>query len=407
MRLVLKIALRYLRSKKAHNAVNIISSISTCGVVVTTAALICVLSVFNGFKGLIMGRLAMLDPEIAISVSHGKAIADADSVVRVAQGVEGVAVAMPVIEDNALAIFSDYQMPVRLRGVPDGYNRLNGLDSVIVDGEFKLHDQVSRYAVLGAGPAIKLHARPGFLRMVQLYAPQRQGRVNMANPMDAFRNDSVFVSGVFQMQQNGYDADLIYVPIELTRDIFDYTTEATRVELKLNPGANADAVMQQLTAALGPAYTVQNRLMQEATAYRLVNVEKWVTFLLLAFIMIIATFNVISTLSLLIIEKDDSIRTLSNLGATDKQITQVFVAEGWLIALFGAVAGVAVGLVLCLCQQQFGWLKMQGDESLLVVRAYPVQVELTDVLVVFVLTAFIGLLTSVVTSLTMRRRLRR
>ncbi len=407
MRLVLKIALRYLRSKKAHNAVNIISTISTCGVVVTTAALICVLSVFNGFKGLIMGRLAMLDPEIAISVSHGKAIADADSVVRVAQGVDGVAVALPVVEDNALAIFADYQMPVRLRGVPDGYNRLNGLDSVIVDGEFKLHDQVSRYAVLGAGPAIKLHARPGFLRMVQLYAPQRQGRVNMANPMDAFRNDSVFVSGVFQMQQNGYDADLIYVPIELARDVFDYTTEATRVELKLGPGADGDAVMQQLTDALGPAYTVQNRLMQEATAYRLVNVEKWVTFLLLAFIMIIATFNVISTLSLLIIEKDDSIRTLSNLGATDKQITQVFVAEGWLIALFGAVAGVALGLVLCLCQQQFGWLKMQGDESLLVVSAYPVQVEWTDVLVVFALAAFIGLLTSVVTSLTMRRRLRR
>ena len=375
--------------------------------VVTTAALICVLSVFNGFKGLIMGRLAMLDPEIAISVSHGKAIADADSVVRVAQGVDGVAVALPVVEDNALAIFADYQMPVRLRGVPDGYNRLNGLDSVIVDGEFKLHDQVSRYAVLGAGPAIKLHARPGFLRMVQLYAPQRQGRVNMANPMDAFRNDSVFVSGVFQMQQNGYDADLIYVPIELARDVFDYTTEATRVELKLGPGADGDAVMQQLTDALGPAYTVQNRLMQEATAYRLVNVEKWVTFLLLAFIMIIATFNVISTLSLLIIEKDDSIRTLSNLGATDKQITQVFVAEGWLIALFGAVAGVALGLVLCLCQQQFGWLKMQGDESLLVVSAYPVQVEWTDVLVVFALAAFIGLLTSVVTSLTMRRRLRR
>ena len=407
MRLVLKIALRYLRSKKAHNAVNIISTISTCGVVVTTAALICVLSVFNGFKGLIMGRLAMLDPEIAISVSHGKAIADADSVVRVAQGVDGVAVALPVVEDNALAIFADYQMPVRLRGVPDGYNRLNGLDSVIVGGEFKLHDQVSRYAVLGAGPAIKLHARPGFLRMVQLYAPQRQGRVNMANPMDAFRNDSVFVSGVFQMQQNGYDADLIYVPIELARDVFDYTTEATRVELKLGPGADGDAVMQQLTDALGPAYTVQNRLMQEATAYRLVNVEKWVTFLLLAFIMIIATFNVISTLSLLIIEKDDSIRTLSNLGATDKQITQVFVAEGWLIALFGAVAGVALGLVLCLCQQQFGWLKMQGDESLLVVSAYPVQVEWTDVLVVFALAAFIGLLTSVVTSLTMRRWLRR
>ena len=407
MKLVLKIALRYLRSKKAHNAVNIISIISTSGVVVTTAALICVLSVFNGFKGLIMGRLAMLDPEIAVGVSYGKAMADADSVVSVAEKIDGVAAALPVIEDNALAIFADYQMPVRLRGVPDGYDRINGLDSVMVEGDFKLHDQVSRYAVLGAGPAIKLHARAGFLRMLQLYAPQRQGQVNMANPMDAFRNDSVFVSGVFQMQQNGYDADLIYVPIDLARDLFDYTTEATRVEIKLAPGASEQTVMQQLTAQLGPSYTVQNRLMQQATAYRLVNVEKWVTFLLLAFIMIIATFNVISTLSLLIIEKDESIRTLSNLGATDKQITQIFVAEGWLIALIGAVTGVVLGLALCLCQQQFGWIKMQGDASLMVVHAYPVQVELTDVLVVFALAAFIGLITSLVTSLTMRRRLRR
>ncbi len=406
MKLAIKIAMRYLRSKKAHNAVNIISIISTCGVVVTTAALICVLSVFNGFKGLIMGRLAMLDPEIAISATQGKAMADADSVIAVAQSVKGVRQAVPVVEDNALAIFADYQMPVRLRGVPDGYDRINGIDSVMVDGEFKLRDEVSRYGVIGVGPALKLHARPGLLRMVQLYAPQRQGSVNMANPMDAFRNDSVFVSGVFQMQQNGYDADLIYVPIDLARELFDYTSEATRIELSLDSTASEAAVMQQLEQCLGPAYMVQNRLMQQATAYRLVNVEKWVTFLLLAFIMIIATFNVISTLSLLIIEKDESIRTFRSLGATNKLITQIFVAEGWLIALVGAVSGVALGLALCLCQQQFGWLKMQGDESLMVVRAYPVQVEWTDVAVVFALVAAIGLLTSLVTSLTMRRRLR-
>ena len=406
MKLAIKIAMRYLRSKKAHNAVNIISIISTCGVVVTTAALICVLSVFNGFKGLIMGRLAMLDPEIAISATQGKAMADADSVIAVAQSVKGVRQAVPVVEDNALAIFADYQMPVRLRGVPDGYDRINGIDSVMVDGEFKLRDEVSRYGVIGVGPALKLHARPGLLRMVQLYAPQRQGSVNMANPMDAFRNDSVFVSGVFQMQQNGYDADLIYVPIDLARELFDYTSVATRLELSLDSTARGAEVMQQLEQCLGPAYMVQNRLMQQATAYRLVNVEKWVTFLLLAFIMIIATFNVISTLSLLIIEKDESIRTFRSLGATNKLITQIFVAEGWLIALVGAVSGVALGLALCLCQQQFGWLKMQGDESLMVVRAYPVQVEWTDVAVVFALVAAIGLLTSLVTSLTMRRRLR-
>ena len=405
MNLETKIALRYLKSKKTHNAVNIISIISVLGVVVATAALVCVLSVFNGFHGLIESKLSKLDPEIAIQPAVGKVMPDGDSVVRVVRRIPGVQQAMPVVVDNALAIFADFQMPVRLKGVPDDYNKMTAIDSIIVEGDFQLRDQVSRYAVLGAGPAMTLNARPGYLRELQLHAPQRQGAVNINDPMNAFTNDSVFVAGVFQVQQKSYDQDLIYVPIDLARELFDYDTQATQVELKLAPGAHERQVMQQASQALGPGYTVKNRLMQQASSFKMVNMEKWITFLLLAFILVIATFNVISTLSLLIIEKDESIRTLRSLGATNKQITRIFVIEGWLIALLGAVAGVILGLALCLCQQQYGWLKLSSSTDAVIVQAYPVQVMWSDVLVVFLLVAAVGLLTSLVTSLTMRRRL--
>lgn len=407
MSLSFNIALRYLRAKKGHTAVNIISIISVLGVVVTTAALICVLSVFNGFHDLIKEKLSTVDPDIAITATMGKTIADADSVVRVAQAIPGVEMAMPVVEDNALAIFADYSMPLRLKGVPKDYNRLTGIDSVIVEGDFLLEDEVSRYAVLGVGPAVSLNARAGSLRMLQLYAPQRRGQVDLNDPMNAFTEDSVFVAGIFMVQQKDFDNDMIFAPIDLARELFDYTTEATQVELKLARGASEQAVMDQLNAQLGESYTVKNRMMQQDASFRLVNMEKWITFLLLAFILVIATFNVISTLSLLIIEKDESIRTFRSLGATDKQITRIFVTEGWLIALVGAVAGVALGLVLCLCQQQFGWLKLSTRPDAVIVNAYPVVVIWTDVLVVFMLVAAVGLVTSLVTSLMMRRRLNR
>ena len=406
MTLPLKIAWRYLVSKKGHQAVNIISIVAVCGVVVSTAALICVLSVFNGFRGLIMGRLAMLDPEIAITATMGKTINDGDSVIDVVSAIPGVERAVPVVVDQALAIYAQMQMPVRLKGVPDDYDTMNDMDSVIVDGEWKLRDQVSRYAVIGAGPAVRLMVRPGFLGMVNLYAPQRQGKVNIANPMGAFRHDSLFVSAIFQLQQNSYDADLIYVPLDMAKELFDYETEATQIEVKLAPGANEQQVMNGISKALGNGYQVKNRLMQQREAYRLVNIEKWMAFLLLAFILVIATFNVISTLSLLIIEKDESIATLRALGANDRQISRIFVLQGWLITLVGAITGVVIGLILCLCQQQFGWLRLSGDPANMIISAYPVEVQWTDVFFTLALVAAVGLLTSMVTALIMRRRLR-
>jgi ABC-type lipoprotein release transport system permease subunit len=406
MSLPLRIAWRYLMSKKGHQAVNVISIVAVCGIVVATAALICVLSVFNGFRGLIMGKLAMLDPEVAITATMGKTINNADSIIDAVSGIPGVERAVPVIEDQALAMYAQLQMPVRLKGVPDDYNTMNQIDSVIVDGQWKLRDQVSRYAVAGAGPAVRLCVRPDFIGMVRLYAPQRQGHVNIANPMGAFRQDSLFVSGIFQLQQNNYDADLIYVPLDMARDLFDYETEATQVEVKLAAGANEQQAMRAITQALGDGYLVKNRLMQQSEAYRLVNIEKWMAFLLLAFILIIATFNVISTLSLLIIEKDDSIATLRALGANDRQISRIFVLQGWLITLVGAITGVVIGLILCLCQQRFGWLYLSGDPANMIIDAYPVEVQWTDVLVTLALVAAVGLLTSMVTALIMRRRLR-
>ena len=402
----LHIALRYLRSKKSHSAVNIISIVSVCGVIVATAAIVCVLSVFNGFSKLIHSKLSMLDADIAITATLGKTIADADSVAAVARGVAGVEMALPVVEDNALAMFFNYQMPVTLKGVPNGYDSLTNIRGTIIDGKYLLDDGISQYSVIAIGPALSLNVRPDYLKMVSLYTPRRRGNINLANPATALRSDSVFVSGVFQIEQNKYDRNTMFVSIEMARRLFDYTTQATAVELRLAPGANEPAVMSALTDALGEQYVVKNRLMQQAEAFRMVNIEKWVTFLLLGFILVIATFNVIGALSLLIIEKTDSIDTFRNLGASNKLISRIFVMEGWVISFTGTVLGIALGLLLCLLQEHFGLIEMQGNAATLIITAYPVAVQWTDVLVVLALSVAVGALTSLVTKLIMRRKLR-
>lgn len=406
MNLPLHIAMRYLRSKKSHSAVNIISIVSVCGVIVATAAIVCVLSVFNGFGKLIESKLSVLDPDVAITSTAGKVIADGDSVVQVAMSVPGVQLALPTVEDQALAMFFNYQMPVRVKGVPENYDSLTSIRKAILDGHYMLTDGISEYTVMGVGPALTLNVRPDYLKMVSLYAPRRRGNINLSNPATAFRADSVFAAAVFQIEQKKYDNDLMYVSIGLARRLFDYDTQATSVELRLQPNANEADVMKALRERLGSGYEVKNRLMQQADAFKMINIEKWVTFLLLAFILVIATFNVIGALSLLIIEKNDGIVTLRNLGATDKQITKIFVLEGWLISLTGAVVGVIVGLLLCTLQEQFGLITMHGNTATLIVNAYPVAVQLTDVIVVLALTGVIGTFTSLVTTLIMRRILR-
>ena len=401
----LKIALRYLKSKKTHNAVNIISIVAMCGVVVTTAAMVCVLSVFNGFSSLIGSKLAKLDPPIMVNAASGKAISNADSLVAAIASIDGVEMALPTISDHALAVYDGMQMPVLVKGVPDGYEHLTGINDVIIDGNYTLDSGSLHHAVLSVGVALQLRARPGFVEGVRILAPKRIGNINLANPAGAFRADTMQIAGVYQVEQSDYDRDMIYVPIEAARFLFNYPTEATSIEISPSQGADEAHVMDAISSIIGDGYTVKDRLMQQAYAYRMVNIEKWVTFLLLGFIMVIATFNVIGTLSLLIIEKDASITTFRNMGATNKQITRIFITEGWLISLVGAVAGIAIGLLLCWLQQTFGLIELQGATELLVVKQYPVEVQMTDLVVVFAAVAVVGLLTSMATSIVMRRKL--
>ena len=385
---------------------NIISLISVCGVVVATAALVCVLSVFNGFSQLVGSKLAVLDPDLTITAASGKAIDHADAVVQKVNEIGGVECALPVIEDNALASVMSRQLPVRLKGVPHNYGNVVTIDSAIIDGEVMFGNEYVQYAVLGVVPAITLDMRPGFADMIYLYAPQRTGRVNVANPATAFRTDSVMVAGVFQIEQEKYDRDVIFVSIDLARRIFKYPHKATSIEVRLAPDAKEHAVMSAISEALCAKFVVRNRLMLEDEAFRMINIEKWVSFLLLAFILVIATFNVIGALSLLIIEKQDSIGIFRSLGATNKQIRSIFIMEGWVISLSGAVLGVVLGLVLCSLQEHFGLITMQSNSALLLVDAYPVVVVWSDILIVFALVAAVGLFTSMVTSLIMRRLLR-
>lgn len=407
-RFPLKVALRYLVSKKSHTAVSVISAISVCAVAVTALAMICVLSVFNGFSGIVNDKLSLIDPDIRIMAAKGKVVANADSMLAVVRSVEGVELATPTITENALAVYADNQVPVVLKGVTEDYDKLTDIASTVKgDGSFLLSADGRPLSVLSVGAAVALQAHPGFYRNLELYAPKRLGTVNVANPLSSFRFRSTFVSGVFEVGQAEYDTNLIFVPLDVARELYSYDKQATAIEIKMAAGYSESRLMSQLGERLGKDYVVENRLMQHSESLKMINVEKWITFLLLAFILIIASFNIISSLAILIIEKNESIATLRSLGADSHTITRIFVIQGWLISLSGALAGIVLGVILCLIQQHFGLIKMSADAHSLIIDTYPVIVEGTDVLSVLVAVAVVGFLTSLATAVAMRKYLRR
>lgn len=406
MGIVLKTALRYLKAKKTHSAVNIISLISVCGVVITTAAIICVLSVYNGFSELLLEKTSQIDPEIEISAQKGKTINNADSLLSIVKNINGVETALATITDQALAVYHNRQMPITLKGIPDNYNNFCNLNNAILYGDFTLQDSLNRYAILSIGAAGHLQSGAGFFDYLNIYAPKRTGRVNLANPSGAFKTDSLYVSAIFQTQQYTYDQNFIFVPIEVTKKLFDYDTQATSIEVKLRNGSNEADIMKEIQHALGNQFSVKNRIMQQASSFKMINMEKWVTFLLLSFILVISAFNVISSLSLLIIEKSDNIRTFKYLGATNRQVANIFISEGILITLSGAALGIITGVILCLIQQQFGIIKLSAEAGTVIVDSYPVKLIWSDVIIVFGMVSVVGLITSLFTALLMRSKLR-
>ena len=385
-----RIAWRYLRAPKSHSAVSAISIVSVVGVAVATAAIICVLSVFNGFRGLLNDKLDTLAPDVLITPAKGKTFANADSIADIVADMPSVEEVMPAVVDNALAISESREMPVTLRGVdPEAYARITSVDSIIFEGA-KMKDLTPADAVVsvGTGQQLAIYATGGTLL---LFAPRREGRVNLANPMSSFLTDSVSVAGIFQAMQSDYDNNTVICDITTARNLFQYTTEATQLEVKATPGTDLPALASDIELSLGPNALAKDRARQQQTNFRMVEIEKWVTFLLLIFILLIASFNIISTLCMLIIEKQHSMATLSALGMSRKSIGATFWWESMYVSMSGGIAGIITGLALCLIQEHFGLIKLGGDPEAMIITAYPVAVEWSDVLIALAPVTIIGL----------------
>lgn len=387
------IARRYLFSKKSHNAINVISAISVCGVALATLALVCTLSVFNGFQDLVASFFTAFDPELKITAAQGKVFDGQDPAVRQLRDWPEVAVFSESVEDNAMVQYQDRQAMVVIKGVEDNFDRLTPIDSILFGrGEPLLHDEVANYAIPGIQLLSTLGTSIRFLDPLEVYAPKRGAKVNLANPAASFTTGSLFSSGlVFAVNQEKYDASYILTSISFARRLFQYTTEVSSIGLKLQPGTDTDALQRRIQQAIGHKYKVVNRYEQQADTYRIMEIEKLISYLFLTFILAVACFNVIGSLSMLIIDKRDDVVTLRNLGASDRQITRIFLFEGRMISFFGAFAGIVLGLLLCWLQQTYGLISL-GDSGAFVVDAYPVSVHATDVVLVFVTVLVVGFL---------------
>lgn len=403
MRLALRIASRYLFSKKSHSAINIISIISVCGVSLITAALICTLSVYNGFSQLISSLLSDIQPEIKILPVSGKTIDGTLQVWDEIANWDEIDYLTPIIEETALAVY-DRQVPVIVKGVPDDYNTGIPLSNTIVSGEYILRDNITSYAIIGAGVGVRIEAGSNYSRPIELYAPRRQGRVNIANPANSFTSQHFYVSAVFFTNQAQLDDNVVYIPLDDARTLFDYPTEASYIELSTTDKVSSQHIIDKLQARLGNEYIIQDRLMQNGESFRWIQIEKWITFLILAFILLIATFNIVGSLSMLIVDKQDDIATLRKLGADDNLITRIFMTEGWLISMIGAMSGLIIGVTLCWLQQHFGLLRL-GSSDAFIVEAYPVQLRWGDTLIVTAVVLLLGALTATYPARILRSKL--
>lgn len=386
------IARRYLFSKKSHNAINIISMVSVCGVVVATIALVCALSVYNGFNDLVSTLFSSFDPELKITPRTGKVFDPTTQQMEQVKKMPEVASFCDVLQDNALVRYKERQGVATIKGVDDNFGQLSQIDSVLVDGEFKLSDEVANYATLGIGLASSLGINAGFVSPIEIYAPKRDEKVNLSNPASSFNQEYAFIGAVFCINQQMYDEEYMLVPISLARSLFRYDKEVSAIELRLVDGANVSAVSRDIKEILGDDYLVKDRFEQQAASFKMMQVEKWMTFLILSFILAIALFNVVGSLSMLMIEKQGDVRTLRNMGVDDRLIRHIFLIEGWMISAFGALIGVVIGLVLCLLQQELGLIKLGQNAGAFIINAYPVRVAAGDIATVFITVLTIGFL---------------
>ncbi|HPT43657.1 MAG TPA: ABC transporter permease [Paludibacteraceae bacterium] len=386
------VAKRYLFSKKSHNTINVISGISAAGVAVGTLALVCVMSVFNGFETLIESMFSAFDPDLRVSLVEGKTFDVSSPEFQQIRKMKSIVNFTEVIEENALLRFRDKQMPATIKGVSNDFRAMTRIDSIMFDGEFVLTDSLINKAVAGVGVATELGMNSTLFDPLVIYAPKRTERINILRPENSFNSTDAYVSGIFIVNQAEYDNKYVFLSVETARGLFGYDkNKVSKIELKINPSENQLKVQNEIKNILGKKFKVQNRYEQQESFFKIMKIEKWITYLILCFILLIAVFNIIGSLSMLIIDKRDDILTLRNLGADNLLIKRIFVFEGWFISAVGAVAGIILGTAICLLQEHLGLLKM-GEGY--VVDAYPVATHFFDILLVLVTVLIMGLFAS-------------
>ena len=386
------IARRYLFSKKSTHVINVISSISVIGVTVATMALVIVLSVFNGFHDLVASLFTSFDPQLKVVPVEGKTAPSDDPILTQIRLLPEVDVATETVEDQALAIYQGKQAMVKIKGVEDNFSELSHITDILYgDGTYSLHAANLEYGILGIRLAQTMGIGAQWDGYLKIYAPKKEGQLDLSNPGEGFVADSLNSPGVlFSVRQSKYDKNYIVTSIAFARNLFGQQGMLSDLEIRLKEGSDLNAVKAEMQKIAGTKYKVLDRFEQQEDTFKIMSIEKLMAYIFLTFILVVACFNIIGSLSMLIIDKKNDVVTLRNLGANDKQITRVFLFEGRMIAVIGAVIGIGLGLLLCLLQQQYGFVRLGESEGSFIVDAYPVSVHYTDVAIIFVTVIAVG-----------------
>lgn len=386
------IARRYLFSKKSTHVINIISGISVVGVAVATMALVVTLSVFNGFHDLVASLLTSFDPQIEIVPTKGKTAPADDPILTKIRNLPQVDVATESVEDQAMAIYKGRQAMIKVKGVEDNFSELSHINDILYgDGEFSLHAANLQFGVVGIRLADNLGMTADWDGQLKIYAPKREGQLDLMNPTEGFVEDSVISPGVvFSVKQARYDRDYVLTSIAFARNLFGQQGMLSQLEIRLKPGSDLDAVKAEMQKIAGSKYRVLDRMEQQADTFKIMKIEKFIAYIFLTFILAVACFNIIGSLSMLIIDKKNDVVTLRNMGASDKQTVRIFLFEGRMISAIGAILGILVGLLLCWLQQVYGLVSLGRSSGSFIVDAYPVSVHPEDIIIIFITVLAVG-----------------